>query len=124
MLPLPISNMSGSFQCPGPACCSKPTCLSKPIVAMLFQRSSISPVVRHRFPPEAAPHSQTFRSPYWHKLKTMGRPVGLQGVAHFFVNGRHLLFLVDLFRAAPIVLEIIDAPASPGTGILLFVLVA
>src|SRR5437016_1561179 len=124
MPPLPISSMSGSCQCPGPAYCSWPACLSKPMVDMLFQLSSMSPLVRQRLPPTDAPNSHTFCKPYWHKLYTIGRACCPQCVAHFLVHGLHFRSRIDFQRAAPVVLQIIDAPGRPRLGILLLVLIA
>src|ERR1039458_51161 len=67
MPPLPTSSMSGSFQWPGPAYFSSPFCLN-PMDSMLFHLSSMSSVVRHRLPPDRAPHSQTLSMPYWQRL--------------------------------------------------------
>jgi len=64
---LPTTSMSGSFQWPGPANFSCPFC-RKPIFAILDQRSTMSPVVRHRLPPTPGPHFHTSARPYWQRL--------------------------------------------------------
>ncbi len=66
-LPLPTSNMSGSFQWPGPAYFDKPPGRSRSSV-MRSQVGLMSPVVRHRLAPSDGPHSQTASQPYWQKL--------------------------------------------------------
>src|SRR6185437_3627207 len=74
MPPLPISSMSGSFQCPTVAYGAILSWLN-PIFDMDFQLSEISPVVRQELPPTFAPQFQTSSRPYWHKLNTIGRCV-------------------------------------------------
>ena len=69
---VPTTSMSGSFQALGPAC-GKSSAWPKPILLRLDQVSVMSPVVRHRSPPTASPHSQTLPMPYWQRLKTMSR---------------------------------------------------
>src|SRR3984957_4886140 len=66
-LPLPTSNMSGSFQWPGPAYLAKPA-WEKPINVILSQVGLMSPVVRHKLAPNEGPHSHTPSQPYWQKL--------------------------------------------------------
>src|ERR1700721_4728889 len=66
-LPFPTSNMSGSFQWPGPAYFDKPA-WENPINVILSQVALMSPVVRHKFAPSDGPHSHTAAQPYWQKL--------------------------------------------------------
>ena len=54
----------------------------------------------------------------------MGRPAAAKRVAHLLVDGLHVVVRVEIARAAPIVLEIVDAPGGPGAGVLLLVGVA
>src|ERR1700722_15032965 len=66
-LPLPTSNMSGSFQCPGPAYLDRPA-WEKPINVIRSQGGLVSQGGRHRFAPSDGPHSHTASQPYWQKL--------------------------------------------------------
>src|ERR1700678_4531841 len=61
-LPLPTSNMSGSFQWPGPAYFDKPA-WENPINVILSQVGFMSPVVRHKLAPSEGPHSHTASQP-------------------------------------------------------------
>src|SRR2546429_5317511 len=79
--PLPISSMSGSFQCPGPANASSPAC-PKPMLVIDSYRSWMSPVVRHKFPPTSLPHLQTRSQPYSHKLRSEEHTSELQSRLH------------------------------------------
>src|SRR6266566_5062775 len=71
--PLPISSMSGSFQCPGAAYGASASC-ANPILLIDSQVSRISPVVREVFPPTSGPHFHTSARPYWHRLYKIGLP--------------------------------------------------
>src|ERR1051325_4233261 len=78
--PLPTSSMSGSFQCPGPACDSSPSWRSRiwttpmpPQSRLQSQQSWMSPVVRQRLPTSLA-HSHGFAVPHSQMLNTIGRP--------------------------------------------------
>src|SRR5207244_8597334 len=73
MPPLPISSMSGSFQCPGPAHGASSS-WEKPILVIESQVSRMSPVVRQALPPTSAPPFHTSARPYWHSLSRQGRP--------------------------------------------------
>src|SRR5467141_1483536 len=70
--PFPTSNMSGSFQWPGPANFPSPSC-EKPIRDMLLYLSLMSPVVRQRFP-VCGPQVHGAFTPQLQMLKTIGRP--------------------------------------------------
>ncbi len=75
-LPLPTCNMSGSFQCPGPAKRARSS-LKWVMLIMLVQLALMSPVVRHMLP-TSAPHSHTFGGPvrpHSTMLYRIGRPV-------------------------------------------------
>ena len=77
-MPLPISSMSGSFQCPGPAYEARPTLLWK-LESMLAKLSEMSPVVRQLLP-TLAPQVHTLSWPQLHRLNRIGRPVAARAL--------------------------------------------
>ena len=78
--------------------------------------------------PQVAPDR---RSPLPHALEAVlaqavndGPPRARQGVVHLLVRGLHLGGLIDPRSAAPIVLQVIDAPVGVLLGVLFLVAVA
>src|SRR5438046_1778565 len=63
MPPLPISSMSGSFQCPGAAHAASSAC-ENPILVIESQVSRMSPVVRQALLLTSGPHFHTSSRPY------------------------------------------------------------
>src|ERR1019366_10254842 len=70
-------------------------------------------------------------SPFFHAAHAVfaqaidNRPASRgERVSHFLVDGLQCIVLVDRARAAPVVLQVIDAPGSPHLRILRFVTVA
>src|ERR1700730_18380000 len=64
--PLPISSISGSFQCPGRILDEIAIWLN-PMRSIDSHLSLMSPVVRQRFPPVSEPHFHGSFSPYWQR---------------------------------------------------------
>ena len=123
MSPLPISSMSGSFQCPGPAYGAVGTCFSN-------RWRSCSPSCRRcrpscatdcRPPARPTPTRRPGRT-----RTSCRRSAAPSPAARRPSSGKPaaIVVLVDLSRAAPVVLQIVDAPGRPGLRVLLLVPVA
>src|SRR5689334_24036532 len=71
-----------------------------------------------KIPTDVRPPLPNIRPPILAKAKHDGTPNLLKRITHLLVNGLHVLVFVDIGCAAPIVLEVIDAPRSVRAGIL------
>ena len=74
---IPTINISGSFQCPGPAYFSSPTCLSR-IFVQLNHEARISGVVLQSCPPTSFPQTHGCSTPQLQMLKTISLPEALR----------------------------------------------